>query len=272
MQELLVAVFDSVPRTQQAVQALHSGGIPDSAIRCYRKDDGKVLGDGDLNATRAAGATAESRPTTGGFWAWLLGEEGDGGYYPEYEHARIVYDRAMKAGNTVVAVTVDDKDAPRALDILSAHAPLELEEVGQAAQGAAASPQATIAPQTRPAGGQEERIPLAEEQVSIGKRQVERGTTKIHRYVVREPVEKQVMLKDERVEIERRKPVSGTHGGEFQERTVEVRETTEEPVVTKTARPVEEVVVRKQVTERPETVRDEVRKEKVKIEKPTRRG
>jgi stress response protein YsnF len=53
--------------------------------------------------------------------------------------------------------------------------------------------------------------------------------------------------------------------GAFEERTVEVHQTAEEPVVSKTARVAEEVVVRKDVTERTETVRDNVRREEIDV-------
>ena len=64
-------------------------------------------------------------------------------------------------------------------------------------------------------------IPLAEEQVEIGKRRVD-DATRIRRYVVETPVERQVTLRDETVEIERRRPVEGTSpdAGAFEERTV----------------------------------------------------
>jgi len=51
-----------------------------------------------------------------------------------------------------------------------------------------------------------------------------------------------------------------------QERTVEVTETAEEPVVRKQARVVEEVVVGKEQEERTETVRDTVRRTEVEVE------
>ncbi len=123
----------------------------------------------------------------------------------------------------------------------------------------------------------EEVIPLAEEQVEIGKRRVDHAT-RIRRYVVETPVERQVTLRDETVEIERRRPVEGTSpgAGAFEERTVEVHTSSEQPEVTKTANIAEEVVVHKTVTERPETIRETVRKEQVEVIKddPTaaRRG
>jgi uncharacterized protein (TIGR02271 family) len=113
----------------------------------------------------------------------------------------------------------------------------------------------------------DEVIPLAEEQLEVGKRTVDRGTTRVRRYVVENPVEQDVTLHGERVTIERRRPVdaAAAPGGAFEERTVEVRETEEVPVVGKTARVVEEVAIRKEATERAETVKDTVRREKVEV-------
>jgi len=75
------------------------------------------------------------------------------------------------------------------------------------------------------------------------------------------------------VEIERRRPAhqQTVGAGAFEERVVEVHEATEEPVVNKTAAVTEEVVVRREDTERIETVRDTVRKEEVDIERDTDR-
>ena len=86
------------------------------------------------------------------------------------------------------------------------------------------------------------------------------------------PVEREVSLHGERVTIERRKPSeSSVPGHVFEERTVEVRETEEVPVVAKTARVVEEVAIRKEATERAETVRDTVRREEVEVTPSTTR-
>lgn len=76
-------------------------------------------------------------------------------------------------------------------------------------------------------------------------------------------------MRDETVSIERR-PVSGGNpvtNPDFTDKVIEVTETAEEAVVSKTARVREEVVVHKDVTDRTETVRDTVRKEDVEITK-----
>jgi stress response protein YsnF len=90
--------------------------------------------------------------------------------------------------------------------------------------------------------------------------------------VVERPVEEQVSLREERVSVERR-PVEGsmrsgaTSGDElFRERTVEVDETSEEAVVSKEARVKEELVIKKDVEQRTETVSDTVRRTEVDVE------
>jgi uncharacterized protein (TIGR02271 family) len=112
----------------------------------------------------------------------------------------------------------------------------------------------------------EEIVPLAEESIEIGKRTVDRGTTRIRCYVVETPVERDITLHGERVTIERRRPVqSAAPDHALEERTVEVRETEEVPVIEKAARVVEEIAIRKEETQRTETVHDTVRREEVEV-------
>ena len=131
---------------------------------------------------------------------------------------------------------------------------------------------------TRNTAGTEQVIPLAEEILTVGTRKVSSGTTRIRRYVVETPVEKQVTLVHERVVVERRRPVTDKLSGEMlTELTIEVTETEEVPVVGKTMRLKEEVVVRTERTEHVETVRDTVRRDEIEIEhagsrRPARRS
>ena len=77
-----------------------------------------------------------------------------------------------------------------------------------------------------------------------------------------------VSLRDEHVEVERRavNPTTEAGADAFRERTIEMTETDEEAVVAKDARVVEEVVVRKDVGQRTETVDDSVRRTEVDVE------
>ncbi len=119
----------------------------------------------------------------------------------------------------------------------------------------------------RSPSGMEEVIALGEEVLEVGKRTENRGTARIHRFVVETPVERQVTLVSEKVVVERRRPVSDKVSGEIlTEVTVEVIETEEVPTVNKRMRLREEVVVRTERTQRVETVRDTVRRDEVEIE------
>jgi uncharacterized protein (TIGR02271 family) len=111
-------------------------------------------------------------------------------------------------------------------------------------------------------------IPVAEEELHVGKREVNRGRVRINSRVIERPVQEQVTLREERVDVERRpvdRPLSDADRV-FQDRTIEAEERREEAVVSKEARVVEEVVVRKEADQRTETISDTVRKTEVDVE------
>ena len=118
--------------------------------------------------------------------------------------------------------------------------------------------------------GQTAAIPVVEEEIAIGKREVERGGVRVRTEVEERPVQEQVNLREEHVRVERRpvdRPASEADINRAQQAgTLEVREKAEEAVVQKQARVVEEVVVGKEATERTETVRDTVRRTDVEVE------
>jgi uncharacterized protein (TIGR02271 family) len=117
--------------------------------------------------------------------------------------------------------------------------------------------------------GEEVVIPVVEEELQVGKRQVERGGVRIASRVLEQPVEQAVQLREEHVTVERHpvdRPVTDADRAAFQEGAIEVTERAEEPVVAKQARVVEEVVVSKDVEQRTETVQGTVRRTDVDIE------
>jgi stress response protein YsnF len=118
---------------------------------------------------------------------------------------------------------------------------------------------------------EEEVIPLAEETLIIGKQTVNSGTTTVRRYVLERPAEQQVTLYDEKVVVERRRPVTDAVTGEtLTELTVEMIETSEVPLVAKGVKVREEVVIRRERTKRVETVRDTVRRDEIEISRNER--
>jgi uncharacterized protein (TIGR02271 family) len=117
--------------------------------------------------------------------------------------------------------------------------------------------------------GQDETIKVVEENLIVGKRAVEGGRVRVRSYVIEQPVEAKVTLHEERVMVDRRpvdRAASAADLAAFQERTIEARATSEEAVIGKEARVVEEIAVHKEVADRVETVRDTVRKTQVEVE------
>jgi uncharacterized protein (TIGR02271 family) len=116
------------------------------------------------------------------------------------------------------------------------------------------------------------RVPVRDEELRVGKREVARGGTRVRSVLREDPVEQQVSLTAEFVDVESRpceRRLSDEEieaGGLFKDRVFEIAEMREEPVVTKTAVVREEVIVRKRVTERTETVRDVLRHTEVAVE------
>ena len=236
----VVAVYETAAQAAAAVNDLQAAHILPDAISQHTK-------------TLTASGTAHSAPREQGFWASLFGSE----------HDTSVYDRSVEEGASVLTVRVPDDGVDRVTSILESHNPIDLDE--RAAQYTTEGAAGSAASNSRPASD-EDTIRLAEESLAVGKRAVSGGTTRVRRYVVETPVEEQVALQDEKVVIDRRPVTGGQPVAEFTDKTIEMTETNEEAVVSKTARVTEEVSLRKQATDRVETVKDTVRRDEVEVE------
>jgi uncharacterized protein (TIGR02271 family) len=115
----------------------------------------------------------------------------------------------------------------------------------------------------------EEVLRLAEEQLEVGKRQVETGRARIRRFVTERPVEAQVTLHEEHAEMMRRAVTDPTllRDVDWTDKVIEITETVEQAVVSKSAHVAEEVVVRREGRDHVETVRDTVRRQQVEMER-----
>lgn len=185
------------------------------------------------------------------------------------------YAEGIRRGGALVTVRASETEVDRVLDILDDEGTVNFDErenswrsegwTGAGTTGTTASAAASTSDRA------DKVIPVVEEKLNIGKREVNRGRVRLHSRIVEQPVQEQVSLREERVKVERR-PVSGNAqrgavgGDAFKERTIEVEERGEEAVVSKEARVVEEVVVRKEADQRTETVSDTVRKTEVDVE------
>ncbi len=125
----------------------------------------------------------------------------------------------------------------------------------------------------QPSGNTVQVIPLGEETLNVEARTVQGNTVRLRRVVVETPVEKQVSLREEKVIVERRKPAATSSAQDtLTEKSVEMTDTFEVVNAWKSVRVLEEVVLRKEVTERVETVRDTVRRDEIAVERPNVRA
>jgi stress response protein YsnF len=116
---------------------------------------------------------------------------------------------------------------------------------------------------------EEQVIGVGEEILNVGTRMVAGKTTRIRRVVVQAPVQQDVTLHTETVVLERRKPISSVGNEVLTEVTVEMSDFNEVPVVSKSVHLIEEVLLRKELTARTETIHDTVRRDKLEIEQPS---
>jgi uncharacterized protein (TIGR02271 family) len=255
-EEIIVALYDTEAHAAAAVRDLETAHVPPEAISRHA-GTGSALGGAASNANSGRGQ---------GFWSSLFGGEPD--------HDTAVYDRSLESGSSVVTVRVPGEHVDGVTRILERHDPIDIDERAasfglDANRTTPATSGAPVSHEAALRNGDEQVIPLSEEQLTIGKRLVNRGTTRIRRFVVETPVEENVTLHTERVSIDRRPASAGARvdDADFTDRTIEVTETDEEAVVGKTARVKEEVVVHKEAADRVETVRDTVRRQDVEIER-----
>jgi uncharacterized protein (TIGR02271 family) len=256
--ETVVAIFDTAAHAAAAVQDLISAGVPESVI--------SVHANGDVGTDTTIRPVREE-----GFWASLFGGAPD--------HNTTVYDHSVDNGSTIVTVKTSEERAAMVMDVLERHNPVDIDEratsVGLASSAtASAAPGLSTSSIARDAvastGGTTsgDTIQLSEESLVVGKRLVNRGGTRIRRFVVETPVEESVSLRNETVRVERRPVTDGrpVADADFTDKTIEMTETGEEAVVGKTARVVEEVSLCKKAVDRTETIHETVRKEDVEIE------
>lgn len=210
------------------------------------------------------------------------GESSDFRNVPMPHDDRHAYGEGLNRGGSMLCAEVDgDEDADKIVALLSETGSVDLDERQDSWRNEGWQPYAAGSTTGMPAGGstlgredniiEEERIPVVEEQLLVGKREENRGGAHVRSYVRETPVSEQVNLREEHVSVERR-PVSGTTttadigDAAFQERRIDMTETAEVPMVSKEARVNEEVVVRKTAEERSETVEDTVRRTEVEVD------
>lgn len=270
----ITAFFDTRGEAEAAESELRDAGI----------DDGNI----SVTAGNEGGAAASSTGSEQKGFFEALGDF----FMPDED--REVYAEGLRRGGYVVAVTTDGSNDDFVYDILEGRGSVDLDErastwrsegwesqrplttsstglLDDGLEGTAIlQDDATLIGNTAAysAGSESDVIPVVEETLRVGKRDVSHGRVRIRSYVTETPVNEQVSLHQERVSIERRpvdRPLSDADAA-FREVSIEAQETAQEAVVAKEARVVEEIALRKEGQDRVETITDTVRKQDVEIE------
>jgi stress response protein YsnF len=268
----LSAFFDEREQAIEAMERLRAHGVSEDRMR---------LTEG------AGGPEARSETQNQGFFEAL----GDF-LFPNEDRA--AYAEGLSRGGYLVTVRdLSPELQETAMDVLEEAGAVDVDEreaewraqgwagaaagVGALAGSAGATGTATGAP-TGPGVGygddrgrleaEDETVQVVEERLRVGKRDARVGRVRVRSYLVEEPVREEVELAEERVEIERRPVDRPLEAGEdaFRERSIEAEERAEEPVISKEARVVEEIGLRRERETRRETISDTVRRTEVEIE------
>lgn len=295
MAKTVTCLFGSDSQASSIVRELEQSGISQGKICLFTASGNNRTWDGTSSFDESTSGSHHDRVenylTTNGV---------------PHDDAR-AYAEGVRRGHALIAVRCDDDEVDRVVDILDDDDVLDLDErqdawrsegwnhqgSGVADLGASATTSAgmlgtgmTGSSTMRDRDGlqddrlyaqgrssdRDEVIPVAEEELHVGKREVSHGRVRIRSHVTERPVQEQVSLREEHVSVERR-PAEGTlrtgsvnDGDLFRERSIEMEERAEEAVVSKEARVVEEVVVRKDADQRTQTVSDTVRKTEVEVD------
>ena len=242
--EKVVAVYETEASANAALKSLISAG--------YLTDDISVI-----RNEREAEKAGLYEP---GIWQRLFGRDLE-------HHEAAVLGRSLKEGSVIVSVRVPETEASKVLRLLDAHKPVDIVDRAKASDfRGATTGLATMAAASMLPG--EELLRVAEEQINVGKRIVEAGHTRVRRFVVDKPVEAKITLHEEHAEVIRRAISDPAYlkDIDWSEKTIDVTETAEEPVVNKTVRITEEIVVRRQGSDSTRTVHDTVRSQRVEVD------
>jgi uncharacterized protein (TIGR02271 family) len=273
MKQTVVGVFDRYAQAQHAAQQLRDSGFGDSVFVTEQPADAAAGTASTATQAQEEGVFAQVR----NFFSELFSGDDDREVQP--------YAEAVRRGGAVVKVEVDEESrAEAARNTLLQAGAVDLDkdaQTGMSADTGMAKEPGGASDKTRfstgtgtgtaPSGmaSDEDVIPVVREEMQVGKRTLGTGGVRVYAHTVETPVSESVELRSERATVERRpvdRPASAKDLSGLGERTIEVRETAEQPVVGKQARVVEEVRVGKDVDVKTQEVRDTVRSTQVDVQ------
>ncbi len=282
MSKTVVGLFESTAKAEQVKKTLVADGYEAQNIRVVANDANNMSGDANRMTNDSARMTGDASATASDKGYTDIGSGGGTGIGEKVssffrnltggdEDVHNHYASGVNQGGALLTATVDDNDASAVAATLKEYGAREIEGGNQQRPVASATSANFDKSQTGANMTGETAIPIVEEELVVGKREVDRGGVRIYSHVVERPVEADVTLRDERVNVERRAVNRPATAADFTtgESSFELRATGEEAVVGKNSRVVEEVLVGKQSNERTEAIHDTVRKTEVEVEQIT---
>jgi uncharacterized protein (TIGR02271 family) len=228
----------------------------------------EVQGRGSVAPSESAGGIEEEdrgfMERAREFFAHLFGDDEE-----HREHAGH-YSEAVRRGGAVVSVDVEDEaESVFARSVLESEGAVDIDErVTTWKAGGYTGFEAGAAPYSMEEAERERgAIPVVEEDLVVGKREVSTGRVRVYSRPTSKPVSTTVSLSEEHATIERRPVDREATARDLEGGTIEVRESAEEAVVGKKSRVVEEVVVGKERSERTETINETLRGTEVEVDR-----
>ncbi len=260
--QTVLATFDDRKLAQDAIDELVSAGFPRSNVHLESGSEDIDSG----GAARSKGLMA----SVGHFFDRIFEsrDEASAGNYAE----------AVRRGSTVVVVdTETDEDLERAQALMQRFGTVNLDDRAEQWRSRGWNgfdPDSSLMDEDELAF-ERDSLPVIQEELVVGKREVDVGGLRVVKRVTETPVSEIVNLRQERATVQRtpaNRQATEADFQNFREGTFEVRETAEEAVVGKTARVVEEVSIGREVTNRAETIADSVRRTDVDVERVAGEG
>jgi uncharacterized protein (TIGR02271 family) len=260
MTHTVIGLFDSKTEAQAAMRDLVAAGFAEEHI-----DFSNRRFDETTSGTTTGATSGTTTGTTGGgisgFFNSLFGDDS-----PEARN----YTNVASDTEAILTVQTDSDERSRQIaDILDRNGAVDVDERSAQYQANYAQSGGTAATENRTGATGDTTIPIIEEELQVGKREVQGGGVRVRSRVIEKPVEETVRLREEHVVVNRRpvdRAVTDADMSNFKEGDIEITERSEQAVVSKQARVVEEVEVGKQVSEREQVVSDTVRRTDVEVE------
>ena len=248
MRQTVFGIFDTANEAQDAVKNLLKNGFSEANIDVRAK------------SARGQAETHYNNNDTGdsvsNFFGNLFGTDSN-----ETRN----YSEVARRGSVVTVHTTSKEESERAAEILDRFGAIDANE--RAREFRTEGKRGTTGSTTT---GTDKNIPVIEEEMEVGKREVETGGVRLRSRIIERPVEETLRLREEHVTVDRKpvdRPATEADFRNFKEGETEITEHSEVPVVNKEARVVEEVNLNKETKERKETVRDSIRKTDVDVKK-----